>query len=245
MSDTQTLNGLPRERVGKGGARALRRDGRIPAVVYGGSETPLHLSLNSRELIREYQQPGFFAHLYDLTVNGDSHRVLPRDVQIHPVTDAPIHVDFLRYVKGATLAVNVAVRFDDQDECEGLKQGGVLNVVRREVELLCPVDAIPDAIAISLAGLEIGDSVHIGQVQLPPGVTPTITDRDFTVATIAAPTIHVEEVAEEAAEDAELAEGEEAAEEAAAEGAEGAEGGEGGEAEAGKEKEKGKKKDES
>jgi large subunit ribosomal protein L25 len=220
MSDTETLNGLPRERVGKGGARALRRDGRIPAVVYGGSETPMNVSLSSRELAREYHRPGFFARLYDLAVDGDSHKVLPRDVQTDPVTDKPIHVDFLRYVKGAKLAVNVAVRFDDQEICEGLKQGGVLNIVRHEVELLCPVDTIPDVLAISLVGLEIGDSVHIGQVQLPPGVAPTITDRDFTIATIAAPTIHVEEVEEEAVEEAEMAEGEEAAAEAAAEPAE-------------------------
>ena len=159
---------------------------------------------------------GFFARLYDLKVNGDVIRVLPRDVQVDPVTDAPLHIDFIRYVKGAALAVSVEVRFEGQEECEGLKRGGVLNIVRHEVELLCPLEAIPEFIVADVAGCEIGDSIHISQIELPEGVTPTITDRDFTVATIAAPTVIVEPVDEEEGEEGE--ELEEGAEEGAEEG---------------------------
>ena len=164
-------------------------------------------------LERELGQRGFFARLYDLKINGDVTRVLPRDVQLDPVTDAPIHIDFIRYVAGATLAVSIEVRFEGQEECEGLKRGGVLNIVRHEVELLCPLEAIPEFLVADVAGRDIGDSIHISDIDLPEGVTPTITDRDFTVATIAAPTVIVEpEDEEEGEEGDELEAGEEAAE---------------------------------
>ena len=198
-----TIEALPREPRGKGGARALRREGRMPAIVYGGGGEPLPVSLNYNVLERELGRRGFFARLYDLKVNGDVIRVLPRDVQVDPVTDAPLHIDFIRYVKGATLAVSVEVRFEGQEESEGLKRGGVLNIVRHEVELLCPLEAIPEFLVADVAGCEIGDSIHISQIDLPEGVTPTITDRDFTVATIAAPTIIVEPVDEEEGEEGE------------------------------------------
>ncbi len=201
MSDQVTIEALPREPRGKGGARALRREGRMPAIVYGGGGEPLSVSLNYNVLERELGRRGFFARLYDLKVNGDVIRVLPRDVQVDPVTDAPLHIDFIRYVKGATLAVSVEVRFEGQEESEGLKRGGVLNIVRHEVELLCPLEAIPEFLVANVAGSEIGDSIHISQIELPEGVTPTITDRDFTVATIAAPTIIVEPVDEEEGEE--------------------------------------------
>ena len=203
MSDQVTIEALPREPRGKGGARALRREGRMPAIVYGGGGEPLPVSLNYNVLERELGRRGFFARLYDLKVNGDVIRVLPRDVQVDPVTDAPLHIDFIRYVKGATLAVSVEVRFEGQEESEGLKRGGVLNIVRHEVELLCPLEAIPEFLVADVAGCEIGDSIHISQIDLPEGVTPTITDRDFTVATIAAPTIIVEPVDEEEGEEGE------------------------------------------
>ena len=210
MSDQVTIEALPREPRGKGGARALRREGRMPAIVYGGGGEPLSVSLNYNVLERELARRGFFARLYDLKVNGDVIRVLPRDVQVDPVTDAPLHIDFIRYVKGAALAVSVEVRFEGQEESEGLKRGGVLNIVRHEVELLCPLEAIPEFIVADVAGSEIGDSIHISQIELPEGVTPTITDRDFTVATIAAPTIIVEPVDEEEGEEGEeLEEGDE------------------------------------
>ena len=217
MSDQATIEALPRAPRGKGGARALRREGRMPAIVYGGDGEPLPVSLDYNVLERELGRRGFFARLYDLKVNGDVIRVLPRDVQVHPVTDAPLHIDFIRYVAGATLAVSVGVRFDGQEECEGLKRGGVLNIVRHEVELLCPLEAIPEFLVADVSGCEIGDSIHISHIELPEGVTPTITDRDFTVATIAAPTVAVE-----ADEDEEGEEGEEL-EDGAEEGAEDAE----------------------
>ena len=214
MSDQATIDALPRQPRGKGGARALRREGRMPAIVYGGGDDPLSVSLDYNVLERELGRRGFFARLYDLKVNGDVIRVLPRDVQVDPVTDAPIHIDFIRYVAGAALAVSVEVRFDGQEECEGLKRGGVLNIVRHEVELLCPLEAIPEFIVADVSGCEIGDSIHISHIELPEGVTPTITDRDFTVATIAAPTVSVEPTEEEEGEEGEeLEEGAEAAEE--------------------------------
>ena len=216
MSDQATIDALPRQPRGKGGARALRREGRMPAIVYGGGDDPLSVSLDYNVLERELGRRGFFARLYDLKVNGDVIRVLPRDVQVDPVTDAPIHIDFIRYVAGATLAVSVEVRFDGQEECEGLKRGGVLNIVRHEVELLCPLEAIPEFLVADVSGCEIGDSIHISHIELPEGVTPTITDRDFTVATIAAPTISVEPTEEEEGEEGEeLEEGVEGTEEEA------------------------------
>ena len=218
MSDEVTMEAMPREPRGKGGARALRREGRTPAIVYGGGGEPLSVSLDYNVLERELERRGFFARLYDLKINGDVIRVLPRDVQVDPVSDAPIHIDFIRYVAGSTLAVSVEVRFEGQEESEGLKRGGVLNIVRHEVELLCPLDAIPEFLVADVAGSEIGDSIHISHIDLPEGVTPTITDRDFTVATIAAPTIIVEPVDEEEGEegdeeeiDAEAAEGDDEA----------------------------------
>lgn len=214
MSDFGTMQAMPRERLGKGGARSLRREGRLPAVVYGGKGGPLSVSIDAANLRKEYHQRGFFARLYDLSVNDDTIRVLAREVQTDPVTDYPLHVDFIRYVKGATMAISVAVRFVGQEESEGLKRGGVLNIVRHEVELLCPLESIPDELVASVAGFEIGDSVHISSIELPEGVTPTITDRDFTIATIAAPTLHVEADEEEGEEGEGLegVEGEEAVE---------------------------------
>ena len=202
MSEEAVIDAMPREARGKGGARALRREGRMPAIIYGGGSEPLCVSVDHNLFEREFTRRGFFARLYDLKVGGDVIRVLPRDVQIDPVSDAPLHVDFIRYVAGAKLAVSVGVRFEGQDDCEGLKRGGVLNIVRREVELLCPLEAIPEHIVANVAGCEIGDSVHISHINLPEGVTPTIADRDFTIATIAAPTVAVE-----TEEDAESEEG--------------------------------------
>jgi large subunit ribosomal protein L25 len=215
MAQITSLPAARRERTGKGAARALRRQGQIPAIVYGGSEAPLDVAVPLKEVRLEHGKPGFFTHLYDLALPDGPLRVLPRDVQLHPVTDQPIHIDFLRYVKGARIAVNVAVHFLDHEQSEGLKRGGVLNIVRHEVELLCPVDSIPDSISVSLKGRDIGESIHISAFALPEGVTPTITDRDFTVATIAPPTVIVEETA--AAAETEEAAGEEAAGAAATE----------------------------
>ena len=198
MSDISNLAAEPREHVGKGAARAARRSGRVPAVIYGDSKEPVPISLSALDLSRELQQPGFFRRLYDVAVNGEKQRVLAREVQRDPVTDTPIHVDFLRISAGARIAVAVTVVFRNDELSPGLKRGGVLNVVRHAVELMCPATAIPEAVVVDLEGLEIGDSVHISDVTLPSDVEPTITDRDFTIATVAAPTVVRDEAAAEA-----------------------------------------------
>ena len=220
MSDTTILPAERRERVGKGAARAVRRAGRVPAVIYGDRKDPLSISLDPRDVDRELHKPGFFATLVDIEVEGKKHRVLPRDAQFEPVSDRTMHVDFLRVAQDTELAVSVPVAFLNEDDSPGLKRGGVLNVVRYEIEFLCRADAIPQQVEVDLTGLEIGDSVHISMVKVPEGVTPTIADRDFTIATVAAPSAVKAEAAEEQAA-AEGAEGEEPVEGAEAAPAEG------------------------
>ena len=187
MSDNTTISAEQRERVGKGSARAVRRAGRVPAVIYGDKKEPMSITLESREITKIVHQPGIFGRLLDIKVSGSKHTVLTRDIQFHPVTDNVLHMDFLRISGSAKVAVAIAVEFINEDECPGIKVGGVLNVVRYEVELLCPATTIPEKITVDLQGLKIGDSVHISTIELPDGVIPTITDRDFTIATIASP----------------------------------------------------------
>ena len=187
MSDITTLVAQPRDRAGKGVARATRREGRVPAVIYGGKEPPVLVALEMKDLARRAHGASFFTHLLELDVGGKKHRVLPRDVQFHPLKDHPIHVDFLRVAKDATIEVAVPVEFINQEASPGLKRGGVLNIVRHEVDLVCPVEAIPDHITIDMTGFEVGDSIHISHVKLPPNVRSSITDRDFTIATVTAP----------------------------------------------------------
>ena len=215
MAELTSLAAEPREGSGKGASRSLRRAGRVPAVVYGEKAPQEMISLEARELRRVLQSARFFSTLCNLQMNGEAVRVLPREVQLHPVTDEPLHVDFVRVGRGATIAVTVPVVFAHEDVSRGLKRGGVLNIVRRELELLCPADAIPGEIVVDLKDADIGDSLHISQVTLPEGVRPAITDRDFTIATISAPTVIRDE--EEEAEAAEEAEEEEAAEREGAE----------------------------
>ncbi len=210
--DVSVMTAQARERVGKGAARKARATGVVPGVIYGDKKPARPVSIEGRVLIKELRRGGFLNRLYELDVEGDKERVLPRDVQLDPVSDFPIHVDFLRLGRGAEIKIMIPVNFTGEEESEGLKRGGVINVVRHEIEFSCPADAIPEAIEVSLAGSDIGDSIHISEVTLPDGVTPTITDRDFTIATIAAPTVVADEAAEEAAEAAEGEEGEEAVE---------------------------------
>ena len=179
--------------AGKGPARALRRAGRVPAVIYGERKDQEMISLEARALRRQLGNPHFFNTLCSLQVNGEAVRVLPRDVQLHPVTDDPLHADFVRVSAGATVTVEIPVVFVNEDVSPGLKRGGVLNIVRREIELVCPADAIPGELTVDLRPFDIGDSVHISHVALPAGARPTISDRDFTIATIAAPTVVAEE----------------------------------------------------
>ena len=201
MSDITTLVAQPRDRAGKGVARATRREGRVPAVIYGGKEPPVLVALEMKDLARRSHGASFFTHLLELDVGGKKHRVLPRDVQFHPLKDHPIHVDFLRVAKDATIEVAVPVEFINQEASPGLKRGGVLNIVRHDVELICPVEAIPDHITVDMTGFEVGESVHISHVKLPANVRPSITDRDFTIATVVAPSgLKSDDAAADAAE---------------------------------------------
>lgn len=203
MSDMTTLVAEDRNAVGKGPARALRQAGRVPGVVYGEGKEQLMFSLEARALRKELQNPRFYSSLCNLEIGGKPVRVLPRDIQLHPVSDEPIHADFVYVSRGATITVEVPVVFLNEEECPGLKRGGVLNVVRREVELVCPADSIPDQLELDLVKADIGDTLHFSEITLPERVEPTITDRDFTIATIAAPTVEAEpeEDADEVAAD--------------------------------------------
>jgi large subunit ribosomal protein L25 len=185
MSDAIQLTAEPRERTGKEAARALRKQHLVPAIVYGGKEEPQKIALVEREIKRELEMnPRFFSSVVALNIGGSTIQVVPREAQLHPVKGHPLHVDFLRAAKGSTVTVEVPVHFLNEERCPGIRRGGVLNIVRREIELVCPVESIPDRIDVDLASVEIGDSVHISAVTLPPNVTPTITDRDFTICAV-------------------------------------------------------------
>jgi large subunit ribosomal protein L25 len=187
MATTYELKAQARAGVGKGAARALRRQGLVPAVIYGDKKDPLPIAIFYNDAQRHIYAGGFLSHIITLDVEGEKHRVIPRDYQLDPVKDLPIHVDFLRIGAGTRLNVEVHVHFINEDAAPGLKRGGVLNIVRHTVELSCPPDSIPEEITIDLTGREIGDSIHISHVTLPEGVTPTVHDRDFTIATVVAP----------------------------------------------------------
>ena len=197
-----------RQQVGKGSARAARRAGFIPGIIYGDKTSPQPITVDRKQMDKLLQQPGLFNTLYELRTGDEKQQVLPREVQLDVVTDAPLHVDFLRLSDATEINIDVPVVFLNEEESEGLKQGGVLNIVRHQIEVRCKASAIPQSIEVDLTGAEMGDSIHISAVSLPEGVTPTITDRDFTIVTVAAPTIHVEPVDEEEKEGEEGEEGE-------------------------------------
>ena len=184
MSEQLTLPAETRDRAGKGASRALRREGRVPAVVYGANQEPLGIHVEEKLLAKMLSTGHFMNTVVMIDVGGSTARTLPKDVQFHPVTDRPLHVDFLRISEHSQVQVAVPIRFTGEDESRGLKRGGVLNTVRHELELVCDAAEIPDEIEISLAGLDIGDSLHISAVTLPRGSSSAITDRDFTIATI-------------------------------------------------------------
>ena len=200
MADTTIINGNLRNSTGKGTARAARRAGRIPAIIFGDKKETISIDIEEREYKKIMNQSGIFSRLLDLSVDGKSNLVLTRDIQFHPVSENPLHVDFLRVGKGSNINVSVPVSFINEELSPGLKTGGVLNTVRFELELMCPADSIPEKIEINLEGLVVGDSIKISSVNLPDGVSSTITDRDFTIATIAAPTVMSEVSTEETAE---------------------------------------------
>ncbi|MEP2234844.1 MAG: 50S ribosomal protein L25/general stress protein Ctc [Alteripontixanthobacter sp.] len=187
MSEALTLPAETRERAGKGASRALRREGRVPAVIYGGKEEPTPIHVEAKELIRQLDTGHFMNSIVMIDVGGKSVRALPKDVAFHPVTDRPVHADFFRLSKDAKIEVEIPVVFVNEEDSPGLKKGGVLNVVRHELELVCESDKIPDQIEIDVTGKEVGDSIHISEITLPEGSVSAITDRDFTIATLVAP----------------------------------------------------------
>ena len=218
MAEAIELKAWARARSGKGGARAERREGRIPGTLYGDKQAPETISVEYQAVDQQIHTGHFQSTIFVLDVEGKKTQVIPRAVQLDPVRDFPIHVDFLRVSKDALVTVDVPVRFLNEAASPGLKRGGVLNIVRHDIAVRCPADSIPDHFDVDLTGLEIGDSVHISAIKLPEGVRPTITDRDFTVATI------VGRAAEEPVPGAAVAEAAEpGAEAAAAAPAEGAE----------------------
>ena len=216
MSKMIKINAELRERLGKGASRAARRAKLVPAVIYGDSREPTSITIPLNEIVRLINRGGFLSQAYEITADKKKESVVVRDLQLHPVNDIPQHIDFFRLSKGATLVMNIPVHIVGEDESEGLKRGGVINMTRHDLELNVPADAIPEAIEISVASLDVGDGIHISGITLPEGCTPVISDRDFTICTIAAPSA-LKSADEEAEEEA-------AAEAAAAEGAEGAEG---------------------
>ena len=187
MGQSYELSATVREKVGKGAARSVRRQGMIPAVIYGGNQPPIAINLPQRDVTFKIHGGGFYTTVAMIDVSGEKIRVLPRDFQIDPLTEKPMHVDFMRVTAGSTVTIDVPVQFINESASPGIRRGGVLNIVRHRISVIAPVDAIPEKIVADLTGLDINDSLHISKVPLPEGIRPTIRDRDFTVATITAP----------------------------------------------------------
>lgn len=189
MAQTDVFYCEPRKNTGTGGARAARREGWIPAVLYGGGADPVAINLKSNEINKAYLSGRLLAHLAKIDVPGEDGQqpVIARDVQVHPVKGFPVHVDLMRVDEKTRINVDVSVRFINEEQSPGLKKGGVLNVVRHAVEVYAPATAIPEVFEIDVTGLDVGDGIHASSINLPAGVTFMITDRDFTIATIAAP----------------------------------------------------------
>jgi large subunit ribosomal protein L25 len=187
MSEQLTLPAESRDRAGKGASRELRRAGRVPAVIYGDKKEAVSIHVEEKLLAKMLSTGHFMNSVIMIDAGGTPHRTLPKDVQFHPVSSRPIHVDFLRIGEHSQVHVNVPVHFIDEELSPGIKRGGVLNLVRHDLELICDAAEIPEQIDISLKGLDVGDSIHISNVTLPKGAKSAIDDRDFTIATIVAP----------------------------------------------------------
>jgi large subunit ribosomal protein L25 len=207
MSEQLTLSAEARDRAGKGASRHLRREGRVPAVIYGANEEPVSIHIEEKGLVKMLKTGHFMNSTVSIDVGGTATLTLPKDVQFHPVTDRPLHVDFLRIGEHSQVHVQVPVRFINEEKSPGLKRGGVLNIVRHELELVCDAAEIPDDVDVDLTGFDIGESIHISAVTLPQGASSAITDRDFTIATIAAPSGLKSEAAEGAGDSDVPAEG--------------------------------------
>ena len=212
------LKATKRETVTSGQLNKLRENGFIPAILYGGKDPNAKISIEKKNIKNVLNSDSFLSTVHELDVDGTKLKVIARDVAYNVISDEPIHIDFMRVVSGTKIVLDIPVKFINDDECPGLKVGGVLNIVRRKVELKCPADNIPEEIMVDLKGLEIGTSIKISSVKLPENVTPTIVDRDFVIATVAAPTVLKEP---EKPAEGEVAEGAEGGEGVAA-GAEGA-----------------------
>ena len=201
------LKATKREKINTGANNKLRAEGFIPAILYGGKDPNQNISVSKKEVSNIINSDTFLSKVLELDIDGKKEKVIPRDIAFHVVSEEPIHIDFMRIVSGKKIILEIPVKFINHPDSPGLKRGGVLNIVRRKVELKCPAENIPDEIVVDLAGTDIGTSIKISSVKLPENVIPTITDRDFVVATVAAPTV--------------IKEPEKPAEETAAEGVEG------------------------
>ncbi len=199
MAETKTLAATVRSGIGKGAARSVRREGRIPGVIYGGGDPAEPITLDYRELNKLIYAGHFLTTLFELDVDGSKQRVIPRDYQLDPIKDQPLHVDFLRLKPGASLRVEVPVHFINQDICPGIKKGGSVNIVRHSIEMRVPADDIPEAVTADLATLDINDSLHLTALPLPAGCKPTLRERDFTIVTITPPAVAPEDPAAAAA----------------------------------------------
>ena len=197
MSSNIVLNVDVREGTGKGAARAARREDLVPGVLYGGKLGPVAINLRGNQIRKALLTGQFISHMMELEHDGKRQKVIARDIQFHPVSDAPMHVDLFRVDENTKIDVEVTVHFTNEEKCPGLKRGGVLNVVRHTVELVCPAGSIPESVEADLSGLDIGDSIHISSVKLPDGVEPSITDRDFTIATLQGSRAVLTEVADD------------------------------------------------
>lgn len=209
MTATPQLDVQLREGTGKGAARALRREGRVPAVLYGGKDLlPTHFSLDPIQLDKELHKTGFMSKVFEFSLQGKKEKALARAVQFHPVTDRPLHVDFYRIVKGAKITVSVPIQFINELASPGIKRGGVLNIINHSLEVIADVDHIPSYIEVDLTGLEIHDTIHLKHLKLPENTAPAHPERDNDIANIVAPTVmkQTEEVEGEAAEAAAAAE---------------------------------------
>lgn len=209
MVEISEIKAAARDQLGKGSSRATRREGRVPCIIYGDKNAPQAITVDDKDLWLEVRKGQFLNTIYMLDVDGKPERVIPRDIQLHPVRDVPVHVDFLRLGEGAKVTVEVPVQFLNEEESPGLKRGGVLNIVRHNIELRCLAEAIPERLIADLTGLDIGDSLHVSAISFPEGVELTIADRDFTVATVVGRMAEVvDEVPEEDLEGEEGEEGE-------------------------------------
>jgi len=193
MAEFETISAEVRERAGKGAARAARRAGRVPAVIYGDNKDPVIITVDRRDVIKQLHRGGIQTRLFDVMTDQGNHRTLIRDIHFDPVSDQPIHMDFLRVTRRTVVNVDVPVVFLNEDKCPGLEEGGVLEVVRNTIEVICPAVEIPEQIEVDLEPFNLGDSIHFSAVTLPDGVNPAIDDRDFTIATISTPRALIEE----------------------------------------------------